>query len=182
MSESILEELGITDAMLQQRGFVAQEEPAQLQVAELGEDGREFLLTPATTAAWHSMKIAAQQDGVHLLLVSAFRSIERQAEIIRAKLKEGQHVADILRICAPPGYSEHHTGRAIDLDSDEGAACLSVSFDSTAAFAWLQCHAAEFGFTLSYPPGNSSGYQYEPWHWCYQADSPVSDNSAAQFD
>lgn len=162
-----LAQLGIGQTLLDARGFIAQEEASDLQVAEIGEDGREFLLTPATTTAWHSMKIAAQQDGIVLLLVSAYRSVQRQIEIVQAKLDAGQQIADILTIVAPPGYSEHHTGRAIDIGSDEDTPELEVEFETTAAFAWLTQHANAFGFSMSYPKGNSSGYQYEPWHWCF---------------
>lgn len=163
----VLEQLGIWQSLLDARGFVVQEEARQLQVAEIGEDGREYLLTPATTAAWHSMKIAAQQDSIVLMMVSAFRSVQRQVEIVQGKLDEGQQIADILTIVAPPGYSEHHTGRAIDIGSDEDTPELEVEFETTAAFAWLTRHAGTFGFTMSYPKGNLSGYQYEPWHWCF---------------
>jgi len=45
---------------------------------------------------------------------------------------------------------------------------LDKSFDETAAFSWLQSNAMQFGFELSYPPSNLFGFEYEPWHWCYQ--------------
>ena len=72
----------------------------------------------------------------------------------------------ILTICAPPGYSEHHTGRAVDI-STVGSPALEVEFDQTTAYAWLTENAAKFGYHLSYPLGNGWGYQYEPWHWCF---------------
>ena len=58
-------------------------------------------------------------------------------------------------------------GRALDLTTP-GSPVLEVAFEQTAAFAWLQSRAGEFGFDLSYPPGNPDGFQYEPWHWCYR--------------
>lgn len=73
-----------------------------------------------------------------------------------------------------PGFSEHHTGRAIDL-STPGSRCLDVAFEQTPAFAWLRAHAADFGYYLSYPVGNPAGYHYEPWHWCW------SDSQAANL-
>jgi hypothetical protein len=45
---------------------------------------------------------------------------------------------------------------------------LEISFAETPAFRWLQSHANGFGFYLSFPKGNTCGYQYEPWHWCYR--------------
>ncbi len=166
-----LEKLGISQSLLDARGFIAQEEARELAIVEIGEDGREFMLTPTTGAAWHSMKNAAQEDGVALVMVSAFRSIQRQAEIVRSKLDDGLQITEILKVVAPPGYSEHHTGRAIDIGSDEDTPELEIEFETTVAFAWLTRHAGTFGFFMSYPQGNSSGYQYEPWHWCFKEPS-----------
>ncbi len=160
--------LNIPPQLLEQRGLLLQQEATELVLAETGEDGRQYLLTPASNSAWQAMKIAASQDGIALLMISAFRSIDRQTEIINDKLAEGQQLQDILLVCAPPGYSEHHTGRAIDIATPEDPE-LEISFDTTPAFAWLQNNAGRFGFHMSYPPGNSSGFQYEPWHWCFQA-------------
>ncbi|BBB59444.1 D-alanyl-D-alanine carboxypeptidase [Undibacterium sp. KW1] len=158
----------IPPQLLEQRGLLPQQEATELVLAETGEDGRQYLLTPATKLAWQAMKAAASEDGIALLMISAFRSIARQTEIISDKLAEGQQLQDILLVCAPPGYSEHHTGRAIDIATPEDPE-LEISFDTTAAFAWLQNNAGRFGFHMSYPPGNTSGFQYEPWHWCFQS-------------
>ncbi|MDE2427884.1 MAG: M15 family metallopeptidase [Burkholderiales bacterium] len=162
---SLLDECGITPHILRQRGFVPQAEATELVLAETGEDGRQYLLTPEANHSWQSMKRFAANDGVQLVMISAFRSVQRQTEIIRDKLAEGLDIQEILQVCAPPGYSEHHTGRAIDIGTPEHMD-LEIAFETTPAFHWLQQHAAAFGFQLSYPPGNSAGYQYEPWHWC----------------
>ncbi|MFZ6743400.1 M15 family metallopeptidase [Undibacterium sp. JH2W] len=158
----------IPPQLLEQRGLQLQQEATELVLAETGADGWQYLLTPAARLAWQAMKQAASQDGIALLMISAFRSIARQTGIISDKLAQGQQLQDILRVCAPPGYSEHHTGRAIDIATPEDPE-LEISFDTTAAFAWLQNNAGRFGFQMSYPPGNSSGFQYEPWHWCFQS-------------
>jgi D-alanyl-D-alanine carboxypeptidase len=116
------------------------------------------------------MRETASKAGVALLAVSGFRSIERQAEIIRAKLSSGQKIEDILRLVAAPGYSEHHTGRAIDIGTP-GEEPLTEAFADTPAFRWLAENAGHFGFRLSYPKGNAHGIAYEPWHWCFHAKS-----------
>ena len=113
------------------------------------------------------MKAAAQADGVAIRIASAFRSVERQAEIVRDKLEQGFSLDSILEVSAPPGYSEHHTGRAIDITTDDTPA-FEIEFERTAAFRWLCRRAGEFGFSLSYPQGNPHGYTYEPWHWCHR--------------
>ena len=167
---AILAELGIPTDLIETRGLPLCAEPEALELAEVGDDGREYRLTPDAARAWRRMKQAAAGDGVTMKLISAFRSIDRQVEILREKLAEGQTVDEILAASAPPGFSEHHTGRAIDIDTD-GVPPLEIEFERTPAFAWLSRNAARFGFVLSFPEGNRYGYQYEPWHWFYTDDA-----------
>lgn len=159
--------LGISREFIAARGLRECDEATTLEVAEIGADGREYLLVPPAVQAWRSLKAAARVDGIDLFIVSAFRSVDQQAEIVRRKLETGIAVEDILTVCAPPGFSEHHTGRAVDL-STPGSRALEVEFDQTAAYAWLTERGAEFGYHLSYPIGNPWGYQYEPWHWYFR--------------
>lgn len=161
---AIFAELGISTDLVETRRLPLCAEAEELEVAEIGADGREYRLTPSAAGAWRRMKQAAAAEGIVLNLISAFRSIDRQVEIVRDKLAEGAKVDDIFSASAPPGYSEHHTGRAVDITSDE-AAPLEIEFERTAAFAWLTRNAGSFGFVLSFPEGNRYGYQYEPWHW-----------------
>lgn len=166
--QSICAEFGIREEMIVARGLQECEEAKQLEIAEIGADGREHLLVPSAAAAWRKLKAAALADGINLFVVSAFRSVDRQAEIIRRKLAAGASIQDVICVSAPPGFSEHHTGRAVDV-STPGSRVLDVEFDQTSAFEWLNSHATAFDFQLSYPAGNRWGYQYEPWHWCHQA-------------
>lgn len=163
---SIVDEFGISAAALVTRGLPACAEARCLEVVEVAADGREHFLAEPAATAWRALKAAARDDGISLFIVSAFRSIERQTQIIRRKLGAGLTIEKILTVCAPPGYSEHHSGRAVDLCTP-GVPVLAVEFDQTAAFAWLAAHAGVFGFYLSYPCGNAQGFEYEPWHWCY---------------
>ena len=140
------------------------EEADDLVNAGPNPDGRMQRLTSATAASWREMQAAAEDDGIELLLVSGFRSIEYQAGLIRRKLDAGQSVSEILNVNAAPGYSEHHTGRAIDLAVPD-AEPLTEEFESSKAFAWLEKNAANFGFSMSYPRENRQGFVYEPWHW-----------------
>lgn len=162
-----LDTLGISTRQIRARGLRRHREARRLVPVGLGTDGRDKFLLPVAAQAWHSMQGAAHDDGVELLLVSAFRSIEFQAALIRAKLDRGLPLDEVLRINAPPGYSEHHTGCALDLGV-AGCAALDEAFEHSAAFAWLQAQANRFGFTLSYPRNNAQGYLYEPWHWCFR--------------
>ena len=112
------------------------------------------------------MRDAASTNDVDLQVVSAFRSADYQLGIIERKLARGQSVAEILHVSAAPGYSEHHSGRALDLTTP-GFVALEEEFETSSAFAWLRANAGRFGFTLSYPRGNPHAIAYEPWHWCW---------------
>ena len=165
--------LGISVESLAARGLRYCEEALELECAETGLDGREHLLVPAAAEAWRRLRSAAISDGITVFIVSAFRSIDRQAEIVREKLDAGITLGDILTVCAPPGFSEHHTGLAVNL-STPGSRALEVEFDQTTAYTWLKRRAGEFDYRLSYPIGNTLGYQYEPWHWCFHDAQPSS--------
>jgi D-alanyl-D-alanine carboxypeptidase len=136
------------------------------ELVEVGPNlvGRMQRLTPDTAASWQDMLTAARDEGVTLLIVSGYRSFEYQASLIRKKLNAGQVLSDILKVNAAPGFSEHHTGRAVDI-ATPGSRPLTEEFESSPAFAWLTQNAARYGFSMSYPPGNIQGYIYEPWHW-----------------
>ena len=164
----LLASLQISAARVAEKQLLFQAEATELVIAAIGDDGREHRLTPAAAAAWREMSTAALSDDIVLKIVSAFRSIERQAEIVRTKLERGLSLDAILEVSAPPGYSEHHTGRAIDVTTD-GVPALAVEFEQTAALRWLCRNAGRFGFSMSYPAGNPQGYAYEPWHWCHRA-------------
>jgi zinc D-Ala-D-Ala carboxypeptidase len=112
------------------------------------------------------MRDAAAADGVVLQIFSAFRGVEYQLGIVKRKLERSQKIAEILRISAAPGYSEHHSGRALDITTP-GFAALEEEFEHSTAFAWLNQHAKAFRFHLSYPRSNPHGIAYEPWHWCW---------------
>jgi D-alanyl-D-alanine carboxypeptidase len=160
--QQIHRELGVSRALLTPRRLPFFPEARDLVVVTAGDQTHR--LTPAAAAAWQRLQSAAAVDAVCLWLVSAFRGIEYQAELWRRKRAAGQTPADILRVNAPPGYSEHHTGEAIDIATD-GSEPLTETFAQTPAFRWLDENAVRFGFRLSYPSGNPHGFAYEPWHW-----------------
>ena len=143
-----------------------------LKTVSIGKDifDRDQKMTPAAAQAWFSMKDAATSSGIDLQAVSAFRSVEYQAGLITRKLKAGQSIAQILRVSAAPGYSEHHTGRALDI-STPGFEPLEEVFENSSAFDWLTKMAADYGFRMSFPKNNRHGVCYEPWHWCWSPDT-----------
>jgi D-alanyl-D-alanine carboxypeptidase len=165
--EDILRTLGIPDDYGPSRSLTLQPEAGELMTARVMPDGREIRLAPQVARDWHSLVQAAALDNVSLLLISGFRSVEYQRQIIERKLGRGMPIDQILRVNAAPGYSEHHTGRAVDIGTP-GCPPLEEEFENTPAFRWLQQHAGEFGFHLSYPRFNLYRIIYEPWHWLHR--------------
>ncbi len=139
-------------------------------LVDIGLDihGRAQRLSPETAQAWASMEAAARADGIVLQVVSAYRSIDYQAGLIERKLAQGLSIDDILKVSAAPGYSEHHSGHALDLTTPNTPQ-LEQGFAQTPAYAWLQAHAGEFEFAESYGPDNPHGLIWEPWHWAYRS-------------
>jgi D-alanyl-D-alanine carboxypeptidase len=140
------------------------------QLVSAGKDiyDRDVFLTTRTLQAWNALRSAARADSHSLVIVSGFRSVKRQQEIIGRKIKNGESMSMILSVNAAPGYSQHHTGCAIDLtNSDSRERPLEEDFELTPSFEWLNRRAGDFGFRLVYTRDNPWGFIYEPWHWAY---------------
>jgi D-alanyl-D-alanine carboxypeptidase len=162
--DKTLDDLGIPSDYGTNPHLPRYEEASVLEDVELNVVGRMQRLAPETARDWRAMKDAALLDGQELLLVSGFRSIDYQRELLRKKLDAGVPLAVILTVNAAPGYSQHHTGRAVDVAA-RGSRPLTEAFDRTSCFLWLLDRAHEFGFRMPYGRGNVFGLAYEPWHW-----------------
>ncbi len=164
MLRKLHSELGIPASYGEGGGPPAYPEASEL--IEVGPNlvGRMQRLTPTTGRRWHAMVQAAAEDGITLLLVSGFRSIDYQARLIRKKISAGQSIDEILAVNAAPGYSEHHTGRAVDI-ATPGSRPLTEEFETSDAFRWLESEAQRFGFSMTYLRDDPWGFIYEPWHW-----------------
>jgi len=158
--------LGIPEDYGRATGLPFQAEAKELVSIGSSPDGRDLKLTPAAARAWSVMREAAASAGIVLVPLSCFRSVERQTALIEAKLLKGELIRDILTTVAAPGFSEHHTGNAVDIAVPDAPA-LTEAFAETSAFAWLSTHAKAHGFRLSYPKGNPHGFVFEPWHWFF---------------
>ncbi len=118
---------------------------------------------------------AAKQEGVTLRVVSAYRSFEYQIRLFNRRV-QARGFERTNRSTAQPGQSEHQTGLVVDLDDGTWTHTVKQSFDQTAAFRWLDAHAHEYGFILSYPKGKEeiTGYMYEPWHYRFVGSAEVA--------
>jgi D-alanyl-D-alanine carboxypeptidase len=147
-------------------GLALVAEPARLEFAGFDRYRRPLWLHLDAARAWPHMRDAALRDGVVLEAISGYRSHDYQLGIFERKLARGLGIEDILTVNAAPGYSEHHSGLALDIGTP-GEPPAEESFERTAAFDWLQRNAAGYGFYMSYPRDNAHGIVYEPWHWRY---------------
>lgn len=119
-------------------------------------------LTDETMEAFTKMKQAAAEDGIPLEIVSGFRSYEKQKALYEEYTKEhGKKEADTFS--ARPGYSEHQSGLAMDINNADFSTIGSKDME------WLAEHCTEYGFIIRFPKGKESitGYSYEPWHIRY---------------
>jgi D-alanyl-D-alanine carboxypeptidase len=126
-------------------------------------------LNKEATLALMQMMYAARDDHVWLIVVSGFRTVTCQNQLFERQIERQGSPQAAAKISAPPGYSEHHTGYAVDLADGHTVEKndLDLKFLDTEAFHWLKQHAQEFGFELSFPENNAQGVSFEPWHWRY---------------
>lgn len=134
--------------------------------------------TPETVIAFRTMQDSALSDGFNLVVTSAFRGIVSQEEIFERNgglpfvyyncQTYGRISIALLPLSVmPPGFSEHHTGRALDLMGADGA-LLDINAPSVMG-RWVAENAHRYGFIVRYTEANShiTGVICEPWHITY---------------
>lgn len=129
---------------------------------------QEMKLRAAAANALTDLVGAAEEQGAHLLISTAYRSYSYQTTLYDHYVStEGQTSADTFS--ARPGYSEHQTGLALDFRAVSGKCPLKQCFASTPEGKWLAANAYKYGFILRYPKDKDTitGYHYEPWHFRY---------------
>lgn len=152
-------------------GHCRAEEAPRHALARVDAAGRVTLRRSAAEA-FRRMARDALDDGVVLVPVSGFRSYERQERVFfNVAAERGQTPRERAKVSAPPGYSEHHTGYAVDISTPELGDELSVAFERTAAFRWLAANAATHGFEMSFGKDHPTGVSYEPWHYRWVGDA-----------
>lgn len=101
----------------------------------------------------------AKQQGANLTIASGYRDYNKQVSLYKYRTKKYGLVHTRATV-APPGYSEHQTGLAVDINGN---------------YQWLNNNCWKYGFILRYPKGKEyiTGYPYEPWHFRY-VGAPIS--------
>ncbi|QDZ18772.1 D-alanyl-D-alanine carboxypeptidase [Chloropicon primus] len=149
-------------------GHCRHEEADRNKLVSIQGAYRVELLRPSAARAWEEMRGDARRDGISLHLVSGFRSVKHQEDLyFGVKAERAQSSKERARVSAPPGFSEHHTGYALDI-CDE-TLTLDESFASTRAYRWLQRNARAYNFELSFP--ESGEVAFEPWHWRFEGET-----------
>jgi len=115
--------------------------------------------------AYIKMKEAAKSEGYSICVTSAFRSAKTQQETYD-KFLETLTPKEVDESVARPGYSEHQTGLAVDI---EGSIPGGRNIHLTPEAKWLKDNSYKFGFILRYLPETTfiTGYASEPWHFRY---------------
>lgn len=141
----------------------------EARASDLESIGGRHQLTHEAAAALRQLQAAARKDGVNLPVGSAFRSVAYQQGIVNRKRAAGQSDAQIFKVSSAPGYSEHHTGYALDFEP------INHSFGNTKAYAWLRQNAARYGWEQSFTPEavRNTRVAVEEWHWKYKG-SPTA--------
>ena len=125
-------------------------------------------LRQATASALEQMFTAAKAQGVSLMLSSGYRSYAYQVNLYGGYVNtEGRAVADTQS--ARPGYSEHQTGFAADIEPVSKNCEVAECFGDTPEGKWLAANAYSYGFIIRYNASNQAltGYEPEPWHIRY---------------
>ena len=131
--------------------------------------GETFELEQETLAHYEALKSKMQEEGIQIELESAYRSVEKQ-QAVWDEYEQAYGEDYCRQYVAVPGYSEHHTGLALDICLvKDGAVVSSEDPSINDLFAAVHAHLAEYGFILRYPAAKETitGYSYEPWHIRY---------------
>ena len=123
----------------------------------------------ALEALYLEMAAAGYTD---VSVTSAYRSYEEQESLyasyvqseMAGGLSEEEAIAEVDKVSARPGTSEHQTGLCCDMHNLPSA---DESFADQKVYSWLKENAWKFGFIERFPLGKESvtGYSFEPWHY-----------------
>lgn len=137
-------------------------------------------MQPEAAKALEALFDGALEDGVRLYATSGFRSYSTQKAIFERKLDTMSEKAANASV-AKPGYSEHQTGLAMDVEGHSSLGSgLIEDFGETPEGKWLAQNCHEYGYIIRYPKGKTdiTGYIYEPWHIRYVGKEAAAEIAA----
>lgn len=159
--------------MLVNRDYILPENYTPNLAPSVTADSSSAKLDSRVAPHYNEMYLAAKADGITLTPVSGYRSYSRQQTNFENKIayyqnqgySKNEATLKAAERILPPGTSEHNAGLAMDIITADSTA----NFQNTKAYAWLDAHAADYGFILRYPSNKQDVTKiiYEPWHWRY---------------
>lgn len=125
-------------------------------------------MTKETSDALTKMYRAAKQEGLELVVNSAYRSYQTQVETM-ADFVARYNTQYANEYVAQPGASEHQTGLGVDLTSQSVVEGKRITFGDTEEYRWVIKNCAKFGFIIRFEDGTDgiTGIAHEPWHLRY---------------
>ena len=109
----------------------------------------------------------SKATGVNDLMInSAYRSKEEQQQVWDDYLRDyGEEYTR--QYVSVPGFSEHHSGLAMDVATYNARGITAVRNEGS--YAWLYENMAQYGFILRYPQNKTvqTGINFESWHFRY---------------
>jgi len=129
---------------------------------------QEMLMRQEVATALEGLFAGAKKANLDLMVASAYRPYNMQQNLYsRYVTQQGQIAADTQS--ARPGFSEHQTGLAVDVEPADQNCEVDTCFADTPEGKWVAANAYKYGFTLRYHQGQDdvTGYMYEPWHLRY---------------
>ena len=103
-----------------------------------------------------------------IMMACGYRSYEFQVQLYNDEVEAyGEEQADLW--VAPPGFSEHQTGFAFDLNLNDDSGIAGIHYDGAGNYSWINENCCKYGFIIRYPRGkvDITGIEYEPWHFRY---------------
>lgn len=103
-----------------------------------------------------------------IMIACGYRSEETQARLYSDE-RDRQGEEDAEQWVAPPGFSEHQTGYAVDLNLNINNGSGGIRYSGEDIYSWINANCYKYGFVVRYPLGKEeiTGYSYEPWHFRY---------------
>ncbi len=149
-----------------------------------GENLATLLDSPTRSYAVTDARVSLQEDVVpafdsmmqdfydmygstDIMAACGYRSLSTQAQLYQKEIEEqGEEEAE--KWVAPPGFSEHQSGLAVDLNLTVTGSG-QIQYESVEPYAWINENCHHYGFIVRYPKGRESvtGYSYESWHFRY---------------
>lgn len=153
--------------------------PKNLIKVEAGTLGwnvkKDIYICRAVIDAYDNMAKEAARNNIFMQVKHGYRTFDEQEEIIKKLIKQ-KGATEAMRQAAPVGFSEHHTGLALDVG---GMQKLDGTYVTTnqEVYEWLDENCYKYGFMIKNLKGKEyiTGTKYEPWHIRYIGDVKVTE-------